>query len=499
MGNYFIPRSIVSGMFGLSLLFPSISSAQTSYRLVNDDSDIICGCVYVIAASDRDIVASKMGADNRIYSIDAQRSDDGATISVSDADKGNMLEILANYYDYSNVSAEMFTGYNWALCDDGRGSMLLSLNTGGVLVKGPAKAVKDPSKDDKNYTFLTKIGINPTSHEASIVFSNYSGHANKPLGFVDGDEGGYELLPLSADAINAHGLQLYRKDIYDLRVVEPKDVYRSGDKIKIHVNVFDASDPNSKGYLFYIFADDDSPLYPDDIFDLSRSFQQSDYEATGEVALTYPGGDKVLWVCREHAGSGSFNDILCVRLRESKGVTSDGAGIFTEPKSKGYAIGEAVDFKKGDDVKIYYTLDGRDPVIANAEKAIAAADFPTVGGSRSADDDSDVPEEGDEPSGPTGNPDSEHAGRTYDLDVRPIIFDGSALDIRYVAVRDGYEPSEVKTLQLRDTSTGLDIPMVDQNSAPVYHDLMGRSVKSPDVPGVYLLTVDGKTRKIVIR
>ena len=158
-----------------------------------------------------------------------------------------------------------------------------------------------------------------------------------------------------------------------------------------------------------------------------------------------------------------------------------------------------MDFKKGDDVKIYYTLDGRDPVIANAEKAIAAADFPTVGGSRSADDDSDVPEEGDEPSGPTGNPDSEHAGRTYDLDVRPIIFDGSALDIRYVAVRDGYEPSEVKTLQLRDTSTGLDIPMVDQNSAPVYHDLMGRSVKSPDVPGVYLLTVDGKTRKIVIR
>ena len=73
MGNYFIPRSIVSGMFGLILLFPSISSAQTSYRLVNDDSDIICGCVYVIAASDRDIVASKMGADNRFYSIDAQQ------------------------------------------------------------------------------------------------------------------------------------------------------------------------------------------------------------------------------------------------------------------------------------------------------------------------------------------------------------------------------------------------------------------------------------------
>jgi len=468
----------------VALLLPVVAEADTRYTLVADESDLLPGCVYVLAAADEDVVATKLNGS--VIGTTAFERVDESTIRV--ADNSNVLELLANHFDYTNGGTVVaFDRFNWGFSMGSKKDKTLAFDgtkwVNGVIVANVA--------EDKFYTYLTKIDITEGSGDASVIF--YSAKPDRQLEFNDDGAGNLVLAPRTEGQSGGHGVKLYRKDIYDLRIIDPRPYYSKGDEIKIHVNVFDESKYNST-YLFYFFTDDRSIMTPDEAWNKAgkegKQLKHAEYVATGgEVKITYPGGNKLLWIYHDYPGSTTLNDILCVQLREALGVTSEDAGHFTQPKATDYEMNEAVDFKQQSDVKIYYTLDGRDPVVPGTAAANAvSAQNVNAGGTEE--------EEGD-----TGAEigDGEHIVRTYDLATRPLVFDGSTLNIRYVAVKDGYEPSAVHSLLITGTSTRIEFTEVDSNAQPVFHDITGKRIEAPQAPGIYLRTVSGKTEKIIVR
>ncbi|WP_290460300.1 FN3 associated domain-containing protein [Duncaniella muris] len=267
-------------------------------------------------------------------------------------------------------------------------------------------------------------------------------------------------------------MQLYRKEIYDLKVMEIKKT-DSTYNIKIHVKTFDESNDYSKGHLMYIFSDEEV-LFNDDIYRDPETIILRNYNA-GDFEINYTGSKKYLWLIRDHGPNERLTDAIKVEVKETQiPPTSAECNHFTPPAAEGYSIGMYIDFEpKDDDVKIYYTLDGQDPIIT--ESGILSL----------AENDDDA---------------EDHTGKTYDLDIRPLIYDGSSLSVRYTAVKAGHSPSAVATVNIAGIPTSIILTEADDNQMePEYFNMQGFRVHTPLAPGLYIRRHNGKTEKIIIR
>ncbi|MCM1137169.1 MAG: chitobiase/beta-hexosaminidase C-terminal domain-containing protein [Duncaniella sp.] len=144
---------------------------------------------------------------------------------------------------------------------------------------------------------------------------------------------------------------------------------------------------------------------------------------------------------------------------------------FKRPVEKVYQLHESVIFLRDNDVKIYYTLDNQNPTIPDQHSRSGLS------------------------------MDSEHFGKTYDLDQRPIYFEGESLTIKFVAVKQDYLPSEVIYYYIGDDASSIDSinpDRTDVESSSTYYNLNGQQVTPPLSPGVYILKLPNSATKILI-
>ncbi|MCM1137144.1 MAG: chitobiase/beta-hexosaminidase C-terminal domain-containing protein, partial [Muribaculum sp.] len=142
---------------------------------------------------------------------------------------------------------------------------------------------------------------------------------------------------------------------------------------------------------------------------------------------------------------------------------------FMRPTEKVYALHEEIMFNRDADVKIYYTLDGQEPIVPDAKSII-----------------------------PQGTIDG-HTGQTYDLDQRPLTYEGIAMMIKFVAVKEDYMPSEVYTYYIGDDASALPLVQYDSDSQSEYYNINGIRIQYPTQPGIYIVRQGRESRKIFIQ
>ncbi len=146
-----------------------------------------------------------------------------------------------------------------------------------------------------------------------------------------------------------------------------------------------------------------------------------------------------------------------------------------------YEVGERVYLLHEDpEATIIYTLDGADPdennIYTEAEPAAAPARIAAA-------------------------TDEDHAGKTYSLTERPIVFNGEPLNITYKAIKDGFKPSEVQTLAIDGggQTTGIENVAVDSQNAPVeFFNLQGVRVENPSA-GIFIRRQGNNVSKVIVK
>lgn len=466
-------RSLCAALLWCCLSAAFSSHAEVRYIPVTSADDLLPWQVYVLGNSEPGIVA--VYENGNLFSTAEAISKDGYLTTTAD----NVMNLIADYVTSFSKKFPWRLSINSRINDGG----LLSYNSATQrLYMGASIGGHDGDPDENSDRYAAAI-----SADGEVTFY---GAPAAPVAFIAGDGGAWTLNCATSDEQETIPARLFRKDVFDLHIIDPKVVYTPGDVIRIHITTYPTENPHSEGRCYYTFTQSDELMTPDEIFDNYKGRFKNQSEYPDEVVeIPYPGGDVTLWFFREHYYTSSESDVLRVKLTESRGVTSADEGHFTHPSDKGYEIGDNVGFTRQSDVKIYYTLDGQDPVIANVEKATSRSD------------DSDETEDEETPEDIfAGDQDTEHSGKTYDLDLRPIKYDGTPLNIKYIAHKEGYTPSEVGTLQIEGSTSLIAIP---QNIAPAaepeYYDLTGRKIPTPTIPGIYLRTTPAKTEKILIR
>lgn len=207
------------------------------------------------------------------------------------------------------------------------------------------------------------------------------------------------------------------------------------------------ADENSMGQIYD--ADTTPIIYYGDEINLKFIAVKEGYEPTEVISLTLTG--------------------------EPKPVTTENVH-FKKPVERKYEIGELILFERDPDVKIYYTLDGLDPVIPGSETNQPEAE-------------SDEPE------------DESHYEKTYDLDERPLKYEGEEFTVKYLAIKQHYAPSPVYLFEVKlDTSGINDVVADDNDNQPVmFYNIQGTPVAPPLRPGLYIMKKGTKASKIVIR
>lgn len=218
--------------------------------------------------------------------------------------------------------------------------------------------------------------------------------------------------------------------------------------VKIYYSI-DGSDPvilGESGGEVTTFDIDVVPIvYYGDTIDLKFVAVKDGYEPTEIMSLTITG--------------------------EPKPVTTQGEH-FELPENKRYEIDEPIIFKRESDVKIYYTLDGLDPVIP-------ASGLSAFDGSED--------ERG------------EHNGITYDLDEYPLSFNGSQMTVMFVAVKQYYAPSKVQKFSINMSTSSVEEVLMEDNQPSEYYNIQGTRVMHPLRPGLYIEKKGTKVSKVVIR
>ncbi len=144
---------------------------------------------------------------------------------------------------------------------------------------------------------------------------------------------------------------------------------------------------------------------------------------------------------------------------------------FKRPAEKVYTLNEPILFERDNDVKIYYTLDNQAPVVPQSSSIV---NIPTTGNT--------------------------HDGKTYDLDSHPLLFEGKAIRIKFIALKKDYLPSEVYDYSIESDASGIvDITGDDDNATPIYYNLQGIQVIPPLQPGLYIVKQGSKVSKTIIK
>lgn len=196
-------------------------------------------------------------------------------------------------------------------------------------------------------------------------------------------------------------------------------------------------------------ADKTPIIYYGDKINLKFIVVKEGYEPTEVISLTITGEPKPVTTLNVH---------------------------FKQPIEKKYEVDELILFERDADVKIYYTLDGLDPVIPGSVPT------PT------------------EPEPVSNDLEGEnHQEKTYDLDERPIKYPGGGIYVNYLAVKQHYAPSQVLLFKYEPPTSGIDDVKADDNQPEIFYNLQGVQVTPPLRPGLYILKKGAKASKIIIR
>lgn len=255
----------------------------------------------------------------------------------------------------------------------------------------------------------------------------------------------------------------------------------------------------------YYTVDNSDPVIPTDGVALSPTF---DFDVT---PIIYMGSTIRLKLIAIKEGL-QPSDIIYLTLTGEGIQRTTLNEHFKRPAEKVYQLHEPIVFLRDNDVKIYYTLDNQEPVLPDNQSQ-------NLPGSRSLNSmDSQSQNSLDsEKIGllPTLTPrsrsglglDSEHFGKTYDLDQRPLSFEGESLTIKFVAVKQDYLPSEVIFYYIGDDASS--VPQITLPSGPdfstgvddpsaIYYNINGQRVTPPLSPGIYIRHLPTSTSKILI-
>lgn len=448
------------------LFSPLASRSEVTYRLVTSDDQILDRCVYIMAADLPDNSTHAVGKFevNKNYKIGTIPTIPVEITEDQLSPVDGMEMFLFKYLKGKNINDANFKNSPWVIS-----SLTATEASDYTYYKSESSLyLYFYQRDSKDLYTNNQISIN-SDYTASIVTYN----SNKEWGFKF-NNGKYYLNALDIQSGEGIHPKLYRKDIYDLHIIQIKQLESGEFSIMVHVNKYEADNDYSKGELYYTFSDEEL-LTSNNIYSLSSSVgsRHPNYN-DGDLEIKAPANKKYLWLVRDHGSNYNENDAIRIEIKETPAqlpVTSIEAGHFAVPKTEGYSAGQQIEFERQNDVKIYYTLDGNDPVIPSAN-------------SMQALDESE-----------------DHSGKTYDLDERPLTYDGSPLSVRFVAIKSGHAPSEVHSFSVAGTTTSLETIERDDDSQAEYFTLQGiRLTAAPSAPGIYLRkSASGKVQKIIIR
>ncbi len=211
----------------------------------------------------------------------------------------------------------------------------------------------------------------------------------------------------------------------------------------------------------YYTLDGSDPVIPTDKVSSPSTFD------IDETPIIYMGETLTLKVIAIKTGLNPSDIILFTLTGEPVPQTQINVH-FKRPAEKVYDMNEAIIFVRESDVKIYYTLDGKDPVVPRQQQKSATEN-------------------------------TDHDGKTYDLDIRPLIFEGQAMKIKFVAVKKDYLPSEVFEYAIESDASGIADITPDDETPAEYYNLQGIQVIPPLQPGLYIVRRGNKATKVIIR
>lgn len=549
-------RSFLTGVFvSASIPLCVADDVTTTYLLVTDDYQIDLQSRYIIAAKDHDVMAGKSESKNSKWGLTEApftRNPDNSITVV-----GEHLDSRFYFKDAAGDKNLYSDDYHWRLCTDVNGAPLTTSSSkyelspkynfsptikyfellitfesdGSTNMKFPAKYYIRYFEGEKRFRcagkneqelvclyredrFGFKLDETYNSTDEILITSIWKYAEDKtkeyPMKvwymFNDGTEVTKDQLMTSGKSINPEdpnriliphssedGSVLWIMGCHEplKDVVGTEEFYIYGHVCRLDIpapaNKITGPEhftqPKTDGYKFkdtVVFTkDDDVKIYY--TLDGSDPKLPSDSENNGgtfdlDIAPIVYLGDKIeLKFVAVKDGYEPTDVITLVITGESKPVTTEGVH-FKAPVSKDYEVNEPIVFERDDDVKIYYTLDGLEPVIPETV---------TI-------DNESEPQNGDDSS---QNP--EYV--TYDLDETPLVFNGSSLYVRYVALKKDYVPSIVHTFEIKMPTSGID-GIEDADDLPaIYYNLQGAKVEPPLRPGLYIILKGEKATKVVVR
>lgn len=211
----------------------------------------------------------------------------------------------------------------------------------------------------------------------------------------------------------------------------------------------------------YYTLDGSDPVIPTDKVSSPSTFD------IDETPIIYMGETLTLKVIAIKTGLNPSDIILFTLTGEPVPQTQINVH-FKRPAEKVYDMNEAIIFVRESDVKIYYTLDDKDPVVPKQQQKSASEN-------------------------------TNHDGKTYDLDIRPLIFEGQAMKIKFVAVKKDYLPSEVFEYTIESDASGIADINLDGEAPAEYYNLQGIQVIPPLQPGLYIVRRGNKATKVIIK
>lgn len=469
------------GTFLCSLIFCTSLSAQSTspaprWIPVKDISELQQGNVVIIMDENTQYVATdsitNKQTDERCLEITDCNFNNGQ-IQILNKNK-HLAELIINkvngegdqYWRLSlkNPNSETtnnrygLIGYN-----SSKGTYMFTCNNGGLQVNFKTGSISDV--DPQNYY---KTILSNNDGKLNIRF------ADKNNNITDGYLGmrkynKIHILDINNEE-NSLPVKLYRKDMYNLQS------FKEGNKIIVRWNVY----PDDRGAYWYAITNKFEGKWPNSEELYIERFPSSfnnDPEA-GEVEINLPDyedGKITLWFVKEHSSAGSEAvDIFTVTYHEEEGDAIIPGWDFKHPDVKQISPGK-INFEEKPGVEIFYTLDDTEPMIDNVRYKSRALDNEIV------ENDSDVPQ------------------GTFSHTDTPLMYDGKTLNVKYKATKKGFYPTDTYQITIEGTTSIIETVAEAQDAAPIYFDLLGRSVAMPTMPGIYIRKQGKNTEKIIIR
>lgn len=549
-------RSFLPGIVAMAAI--QTSHADVTYLLVTEDYQLDTQSRYIIVAKDYDVMAGEFtkGTNSRwgLTTVDITRNPDNS-ITV----KGDVADYKASRFYLRNKESKYSEEYKWELHNE-NSDILRPIGGGGL---GNGTQTSSYSYKELQFKFMpdgaTQMGYPP---ENSVP--NYIRYSSSLKRFK------------CAKKDELEAVCLYREDWFGFKIDGSNE---SDEEVRL-ISIWEPQEHFLKTPLEvrYIF-NDGTKMTKDQLMKDGLSVKTSDGT---KISIPRGEGGDVLWVLGVYEAK--YNDTgtdygteyyryshvfrFDVPKPEKKVTTSD---HFTQPKADGYLFKEQVTFVKDSDVKIYYTLDGSDPVIpteADGDGPVYDADKTpiiyygdkinlkfiavkegyeptevislTITGEpkpvttlnvnfkqpiekkyevdelilfeRDADVkiyytldglDPVIPGSAPTPTQPepvsNGLEGENHQEKTYDLDERPIRYTGGGIYVNYLAVKQHYAPSQVLLFKYEPPTSGIDDVKADDNQPEIFYNLQGVQVTPPLRPGLYILKKGAKASKIIIR